>query len=554
MTRGAVYKLIFILMIIAFAVVLILPTVGEREMTISLREDATAEQIDAVAGRYIREGYEVVKKEDSIAVKGYGLNDAVMNEARTFPGVKDVKFVPHWAEGRPVRARRINLGLDLQGGMQLVLIPKFEALERRLGKALSESDREEVSQQALELLRNRVDQFGVSEPQLRRRQSGAIEIQLPGVRDPEAVKRLIGTTGRVEYRLVNDEFSRKAEEWMQGKPELKEKGLPLEPADQRALLDQIAKDVKMPDSLEVLFFFERVPNTRKLVPVRPMALEKKLSLAGDDISKAYRAYDDYGRLCVSFSTTTEGAAKFAEATSQKNHGKRLAIVIDNKVRSAPSINVHITTGHAQIQGDFSVEEVDTLVSIIKEGALPVDLERAEERSVGPSLGVDAIKSGFKALGIAIAAVCVFMIVYYKFSGIIAAFGVLLNIVFMLSILSWLNFTLTLPGIAGFILTIGMAVDANVIIYERIKEELRSGKSVKLAISAGFEHSFWTIVDSNVTTLIAAFILSQFGTGPIKGFAVTLSIGVIASMFVALYITRFIFELISMMKNLKKLSI
>lgn len=554
MSRGAVYKLIFILMIIAFAVMLILPTVGEREMTISLREDATPEQTGAVADRYSREGYEVVKKEDSISVKGYGLNDAVMNEARTLPGVKDVKFVPHWAEGKPLRARRINLGLDLQGGMQLVLIPKFDALERRMGKTLTDSDREEVSQQALELLRNRVDQFGVSEPQLRRRQSGAIEIQLPGVRDPEAVKRLIGTTGRVEYRLVNDELTRKAEEWLQGKPDLKEKGLPLEPAEQRALLDQIAKDVKLPESTEVLFFFERIQNTRKLIPVRPMVLEKQLSLAGDDISKAYRAYDDYGRLCVSFSTTTQGAAKFAEATSQKNHGKRLAIVIDNKVRSAPSINVHITTGHAQIQGDFSVEEVDTLVSIIKEGALPVDLERAEERSVGPSLGVDAIKSGFKALGIAIAAVCLFMIVYYKLSGVISAFGVILNIIFMLSILSWLNFTLTLPGIAGFILTIGMAVDANVIIYERIKEELKSGKSVKLSITSGFEHAFWTIVDSNVTTLIAAFILSQFGTGPIKGFAVTLSIGVLASMFVALYITRFVFELISMKKNLKKLSI
>ncbi len=554
MTRGAVYKLLFILMIIAFSVVLVLPTVGEREMTISLHEDATPEQIANVADRYSREGYEVIKKENSISVKGYGLNDAVMNEARTFPGVKDVKFIPHWAEGKPIRARRINLGLDLQGGMQLVLIPKFDVLERRMGKTLTDSDREEVSQQALELLRNRVDQFGVSEPQLRRRQSGAIEIQLPGVRDPEAVKRLIGTTGRVEYRLVNDEFSRKAEEWLQNKPELKEKGLPLEPAEQRALLDQIAKDVKLPESLEVLFFFERIQNTRRLIPIRPMVLEKQLSLAGDDISKAYRAYDDYGRLCVSFSTTTEGAAKFAEATSQKNHGKRLAIVIDNKVRSAPSINVHITTGHAQIQGDFSVEEVDTLVSIIKEGALPVDLERAEERSVGPSLGVDAIRSGFKALGFAIAAVCLFMIVYYKFSGVISAFGVILNIVFMLSILSWLNFTLTLPGIAGFILTIGMAVDANVIIYERIKEELQNGKSVKLSITAGFEHAFWTIVDSNVTTLIAAFILSQFGTGPIKGFAVTLSIGVISIMFVALYITRFVFELISMKKNLKKLSI
>ena len=399
-----------------------------------------------------------------------------------------------------------------------------------------------------------MDQFGVSEPQLRRRESGAIEIQLPGVRDPEAVKRLIGTTGRVEYRLVDDEYSRKAEEWLKGNVELKEKGFPGEPAAQRELLAKISKDINLPEALEVLFLFERVANTKKLAPVRPMALEKKLALAGDDISKANRAYDDYSRLCVSFSTTTKGAAKFADATSQKNHGKRLAIAIDNKVRSAPSINVHITTGHAQIQGDFTLEEVDTLISIIKEGALPVDLERAEERSIGPSLGADSIRSGVKALSIALAAVIIFMIVYYKLAGLISAIGVIINLVLMLAILSWLNFTLTLPGIAGFILTIGMAVDANVIIYERIKEELRSGKSVKMSISAGFERAFSAILDSNVTTLIAAFILSQFGTGPIKGFAVTLSIGVLTSMFVALYLLKFVYELISLKKNLKKLSI
>lgn len=554
MSRGAVYKLIFIILLIAFAVVLILPTVGEREMNVILRDDVTAEQVEAIAARFSREGHEVIRKEESVSVKGYGLNDAVMNEARTLPGVKNVQFVTHWAEKRPIRAKRINLGLDLQGGMQLVLIPNFGALERRLGKKLDSGERNEAGQQALELLRNRVDQFGVSEPQLRRRESGAIEIQLPGVRDPEAVKRLIGTTGRVEYRLVNDEFTRKAEEWLRDSFAANEKTLPLEPAQQRELLEQIARDVKVPEDLEVLFFFERVPNTKKLVPARPMALEKNLSLAGDDISKAYRAHDDYGRLCVSFSTTTQGAAKFAEATSKNNHGKRLAIVIDNKVRSAPSINVHITTGHAQIQGDFTGEEVDTLISIIKEGALPVDLERAEERSVGPSLGVDSIKSGYKALLAAIAVVMLFMIAYYRLSGIISSLGVVLNLIFMVAVLSWLNFTLTLPGIAGFILTIGMAVDANVIIYERIKEEIRGGKSVKLAISTGFERAFWTIVDSNVTTLIATFILSQFGTGPIKGFAVTLSIGVLTSMFVALYITRFIYELLSLKKNLKILSI
>ncbi|HQP50379.1 MAG TPA: protein translocase subunit SecD, partial [Spirochaetota bacterium] len=183
-----------------------------------------------------------------------------------------------------------------------------------------------------------------------------------------------------------------------------------------------------------------------------------------------------------------------------------------------------------------------------------DLEKIEERSVGPSMGVGSINSGIKALAAALIAVMIFMVIYYKLCGIIAAFGLVLNLVFMVSILSWLNFTLTLPGIAGFVLTIGFAVDANVIIFERIKEELANGKTVRLAVTSGFDRAFWTIFDSNVTTLIAAFILSQFGTGPIKGFAVTLSIGVLTSMFVALYITKFLFQLINLKKDIQKLSI
>ncbi|HON78269.1 MAG TPA: protein translocase subunit SecD [Spirochaetota bacterium] len=554
MNRGMIYKTIFIVFLIAFAVVLILPTVGEREMNIILKEDVSSEQIAALNSRFPSDNYQIGRSADSFLVKGYGLNDAVMNEIRTFPGVKDVKFVQHWAERKPISAKRINLGLDLQGGMQLVLMPNFASIERRLGRKLTNEEKTGSAQQALELLRGRIDQFGVSEPSLRKRESGAIEIQLPGVRDPEGVKRLIGTTGRVEYRIVNEAYTKAAEEWFKDKPDYKEKGLPTGKKELFELSKKISEDITLPDNLEIMFFYSRVKNTKRIVPTTPMVLEKKLSLAGDDIKKAYRGFDDYGRLAVHFATTTEGAAKFAEATSKKNHGKRLAISIDSKVRSAPSMNVQISTGNAIIQGDFTQEEVDTLISIIKEGALPVDLEKIEERSVGPSMGVGSINSGIKALTAALIAVMIFMVIYYKLSGIISALGLVLNLVFMVSILSWLNFTLTLPGIAGFVLTIGFAVDANVIIYERIKEELANGKSVRLAVSSGFDRAFWTIFDANVTTLIAAFILSQFGTGPIKGFAVTLSIGVITSMFVALYITKFIFELITMKKDIQKLSI
>ncbi len=554
MNRAIVYKSVFILLLVSFCVTLILPTVGEREMTVQMKSDATPEQSARVHSRFPADSYQVEPAGDTILIRGYGLNDAVMNEVRAFEGVRDAKFVQHWAEKKPLSAKRINLGLDLQGGMQLVLMPNFVTLERRFNRQLTEDEKVGSTQQALELLRGRVDQFGVSEPQLRRRESGAIEIQLPGVRDPEGVKRLIGTTGRVEYRIVNEAYTQKAEEWFKSRPDFREKGLPLEAQDQFALLGEVARGIGLPDDQELLFFYDRQPNSKRIVPSHPIALDKKTSLAGDDIQKAVKGFDDYGRFAVHFNTTTEGAAKFAEATSKKNHGKRLAIVIDNKVRSAPLMNVQITTGRAIIQGDFSQEEMDTLVGIINEGALPVDLERIEERSVGPSLGIDSINSGVKAVLVAMAAVMVFMIMYYKMSGLIAAVGLALNMIFMVSILSWLSFTLTLPGIAGFVLTIGMAVDAMVIIFERIKEELRSGKSVRMAISSGFDKAFWAIVDSNVTTLIAAFILSQFGTGPIKGFAVTLSIGVLSSMFVALYINKFIFELIAMKKNQQKLSI
>lgn len=554
MNRGMIYKTLFIVFLIAFAVVLILPTVGEREMNIILKQDVSSEQIAALNSRFSSDNFQTRRSDDSLLVKGYGLNDAVMNELRTFPGVQDVKFVQHWAEKKPVSAKRINLGLDLQGGMQLVLMPNFASIERRLGRKLTNEEKNDSAQQALELLRGRIDQFGVSEPSLRKKESGAIEIQLPGVRDPEGVKRLIGTTGRVEYRIVNEAYTKAAEEWFKDKPDYKEKGLPTAKKELSELAQKISEDITLPEDLEIMFFYTRVQNTKRIIPTTPMVLEKKLSLAGDDIKKAYRGFDDYGRLAVNFSTTTEGAAKFAEATSKKNHGKRLAISIDSKVRSAPSMNVQISTGNAIIQGDFTQEEVDTLISIIKEGALPVDLEKIEERSVGPSMGVGSINSGIKALAAALIAVMIFMVIYYKLCGIIAAFGLVLNLVFMVSILSWLNFTLTLPGIAGFVLTIGFAVDANVIIFERIKEELANGKTVRLAVTSGFDRAFWTIFDSNVTTLIAAFILSQFGTGPIKGFAVTLSIGVLTSMFVALYITKFAFQLITLKKDIQKLSI
>ncbi len=554
MTRGMVYKAIFIVALIAFSIILVLPTVGKKEMQIVIDSDATVEQISTIEQRFSKDGYTVEKKENVVTVSGYRITNAIMNEVKIFPGVSDVKILPHWAE-RAVLAKKINLGLDLQGGMSLVLRADFESIERKHGKKLTDSEKVDITQQALELLRNRIDKFGVAEPSIRPRGTEAIEIQLPGVKDPNSVKKAIGTTGRVEYRVVNDEYTRDAGQWLKNAiAGLKDQHIPESTEDQYTLLADIAKNINLPQQYELLFFFERDESTNKIFPAYPIALEKQVALAGNDISKAWVGQDEYGRLSVHFTTTPEGAEKFADVTSEKNHGKKLAIVIDEKVRSAPQINVQISTGQALIQGDFTMEEVNTLARIIKEGALPVNLTIIEERTVGPSLGQDSITAGIKATLVASLGVMVFMMFYYKMAGVIATFGLMLNFTFMLALLSWLGFTLTLPGIAGFILTIGMAVDGNVLIYERMREEIRSGKSVRAVVSNGFDRAFWAIFDSNITTLIAAFVLAQFGTGPIRGFAVTLSIGLIASMFVVLYVTRFVYEVISSSKIVKKISV
>lgn len=551
MKKGKIYKLIFIIVIIGFSILLILPTVGEKKMKVEMVQDSTAEQKDIIRKRFSAGEYSIKETESSLIIIGSNLTDAIMNEIRIYKGVKDVNLLKHWVEDS-LLAKKVNLGLDLQGGMHLVLRADFETIEKKLGRVLTEKDKNEITQQALELLRNRVDKFGVSEPSIRPRGVEAIEIQLPGVKNPKSVKGAIGTTGRLEYRFIQEEYTKKAVDLLKEKyPDIK---LPSGWTEQKELLKSISTEINLPEDLEVLFFYLGDKETKKIHPDHPVVLSKKIALTGTDISEASVDRDEYGQIVVVFKTTSAGAAKLADATSEKNRGKRLAIILDNKVRNAPSIREQISTGSGNISGGFAYDEAMTLARIIKEGALPVDLEIIEERTVGPSLGQDSIESGVKAIIIGLTGIMLFMIIYYKLSGIIADIGLILNMVFMLAILSLLGFTLTLPGIAAFILTVGMAVDANVIVYERIKEEIRSGKSVRMSIIYGFDKAFYTIIDANLTTLIAAFILSQFGTGPIKGFANTLMVGILSSMFVVLFITRFIFEMISLNKRIKKLSI
>ncbi len=492
--------------------------------------------------------------------------------------------------------KKINLGLDLQGGMHLVLevetekavestierlvqelrsqlrtdriayadlkqvdgsriaaqlqgqenIDKFEALldkefqDLRIASRKVADDTLEIvldlpdeeaarirkmaTEQALETIRNRIDQFGVSEPDIRIQGEKRILIQLPGVKDTQRAKDLIGRTALLEFKLVDDAHS--VEEAVQGRI--------------------------FPGS-ELLYEISENRETRRTTKV-PFLVQKRAALTGAYLTDAVVQIDSqYNEPYVSITFDKKGARLFERVTAE-NVNKRLAIVLDNNVYSAPVIQEKIAGGQARITGSFTAEEARDLAIVLRAGALPAPVTVIEERTVGPSLGTDSIQKGLVSMIVGLIVVGIFMAVYYRLSGIVANFALLLNILLIAGGLAAFQATLTLPGIAGIILTIGMAVDANVLIFERIREEITIGKTHRAAVDAGFERATLTILDANVTTLIAALVLFQFGTGPVKGFAVTLSLGVIASLFTALILTRLIFDYFLLTRKVKTLSI
>jgi len=397
-----------------------------------------------------------------------------------------------------------------------------------------------ATDQALETIRNRIDQFGVSEPTILRQGENEIVVQLPGVKDPKRAIDLIGKTAQLEFKLVDDE-SKVAAELPQS----------VMPGDEAALLQQFTG--KIPADDEILFE-KKVNRETGAVRKIPILLKKQAALTGDLLSDAKVNIDSrYSEPYVSISFNDAGARLFEEVTGA-NVKKRLAIILDNTVYSAPVIQEKIAGGNAQITGSFSMDEARDLSIVLRAGALPAPLKMLENVTVGPSLGRDSIEAGKMAGLIGTIAVILFMIFYYRLSGVIADFALLLNIILLLGAMASLNATLTLPGIAGMILAIGMAVDSNVLMFERMRDELRAGKTPRAAVDSGYDKAFWTIFDSHVTTLITAAVLFQFGTGPIKGFAVTLSLGVAINLFTALIGTKSIFDIINSKRELKKLSI
>ena len=397
-----------------------------------------------------------------------------------------------------------------------------------------------ATDQALETIRNRIDQFGVSEPTILRQGENEIVVQLPGVKDPKRAIDLIGKTAQLEFKLVDDE-SKIAAQLPQS----------ILPGEEDTVLQQFA--AKIPADDEILFE-KKVNRETGAVRKIPVLLKKQSALTGDLLSDAKVNIDSrYSEPYVSISFNDAGGKLFEEVTGA-NVKKRLAIILDNTVYSAPVIQEKIAGGNAQITGSFSMDEARDLSIVLRAGALPAPLKMLENVTVGPSLGRDSIEAGKMAGLIGTIAVILFMIFYYRLSGVIADFALLLNIILLLGAMASLNATLTLPGIAGMILAIGMAVDSNVLMFERMRDELRAGKTPRAAVDSGYDKAFWTIFDSHVTTLITAAVLFQFGTGPIKGFAVTLSLGVSINLFTALIGTKSIFDIINTKRELKKLSI
>ena len=422
----------------------------------------------------------------------------------------------------------LNLGLDLRGGAHIVLQAK-DTPENPL--------RDDSIDRLLAVLRNRIDQYGVAEPIIQKSGTDRIIVDLPGIQDPQAALELIGRTAQMDFREVIDstgtpppapirsnydndiQFVNAQERWQKAIDELSNSS-----ADFQVRAKATAGAIVAPAEEAGRFYL--------LGPVL---------LSGKDLINAAVEPDSLGRMGVSLEFNSEGARLFETATARLI-GKQIAIVLDNVVISAPVVQDRIAGGRAQITGRFTADEAGRLAIMLKAGALPVAVEIAENRSVGPSLGADSVKQGLEAGLFGAGMVLVFMLIYYQFRGLAADFALAVTVLLIFAGLIAFNATLTLPGIAGIILTLGMAVDGNVLIYERIREERNAGKTPVAALDSGFRKALVTILDSNITTLIAAIVLFYFGSGSVRGFGVTLSIGLVASVFANIVVTRAVLQL------------
>lgn len=460
--------------------------------------------------------------------------------------------------------RAIHLGLDLRGGMHLVLEVDTSGIQEKA---------QDLRDRAFEIIQNRIDEFGVYEPVIEKQSGGRIMIQLPGV-DRERAVELIKKVAHLEFRLAEDdrvgETVEEVDQYLQGEDTLafeqpfssyiigvdRDPGIDYRDEDSVRVLLAQAQEV-IPADVEFVFGAKEEYTGREVK--RLYLLKKTAELTGEVIRDARHGPNQSSNLQyvgtweIDLEFKREAARKFATITG-RNINKRLAIVLDGVVQSAPMITERIPQGRASITGRFTPEDARDLAIILRAGALPAPLRIVEERTVGPSLGRDSIESGIRAVLIAGAVVIIFMLIYYSLSGFVADFALFLNMFFLIAVLSAFRGSLTMPGIAGIALTIGMAVDANVLIFERIREELKIGKTTRTAIDQGFARAWITIFDSNVTTIIIGVILFIFGSGSIKGFALTLTIGLLSNLFTAVFVGKVIFNYFTYKFEVHKLRI
>ncbi len=485
---------------------------------------------------------------------------------------------------KELRSKALKLGLDLKGGMHLLL----EIDKSKLPPGVQEKD---VIDRAMEILRNRIDQFGVAEPIIQRQGDNRILVQLPGLLDKERAVKLIGETAQLEFKLVKQASESRAvidrlnralagrsadlpdslaadslnaanplndllystDMSLFGGVEILEEDFP----KVSALLASVKLDEVLPRDASIGFSSKTEVFDQGRIGRVLYVLNRRPEMTGEAVSNAVMKFGldprDPSAAGVSMTLSNKGANTFRKVTGA-NIGRQLAIVLDDKVSSAPVIRDRIPTGQAQITGRFDAAEARDLAIVLRAGALPAPLKVAEERTVGPSLGRDSIAGGLRAGIVGAIIVILFMLIYYRGSGLIAVFALVLNMVFLFAGLAALRGTLTMPGIAGIVLTVGMAVDANILIFERIREELRAGKTVKMAVELGFDRAWRTILDANLCTLISAIVLFRFGTGPIKGFAITLGIGIIANIYTAVFVARMVFDAILARRTARSWSI
>ena len=411
---------------------------------------------------------------------------------------------------------KIKLGLDLQGGMHVVLeVEETDVEEKNLS---------DMTERALEIIRNRIDALGVTEPVIQKEGTNKIIVDLPGVDDPDKAIELIGQTALLEFKLVSD--------------------------DSELLQKALAGEV--PEGYQLLYNKEK-DDRGILRDTQPLLVKSEPELTGRYIEDAYVGYDNSGFPDVTLKLNKEGAKIFEQVTAQ-NVNKRLAIVLDGVVKSAPVIRERIGGGSAQITGRFSIEEARNLAIVLRAGALPAKVNIVYKEVVGPTLGKSNITQGFKASIYGGIAVVLFIVIYYGAFGLLADFAAALNILILIAVMVTIKGVLTLPGIAGIALTCGMAVDANVLIFERMREEIRAGKSPKASIDSAYHRAWTAIIDSNITTLITGVILFLLGEGAVKGFGLTLSIGIVANLFTAVFVTKTIVDWVMLTRKIEKLRV